>query len=1187
MNPRHPIAAAGRAVGKAMNLALTAALLGAAGGTARAKDRRTYFDEPMLSRMRGKLARHEWARNQAQSLAKSAQWLARKSDEELWDFVPPPEQLRAINVCIGHDCPFCGDKITRQAGHYPWKMDRDKPFKVTCPVCKRTFPENDFEPWNTAGLEGNPETGERIVDQGLGWVGSDGRRYYFVSYFIFWQRWVRDILGGMATLSRAYVVTGDAVFGRKCAILLAKVASMYGRFDYRKQGYHEGRFNVPGRISDRIWSTGDDTKIALAYDAVFPIFDDPELLAFLAGKGIGEPRRLIEKDMLYLMVDDVMSGRVAGNMGMHQHTLCCLAIVLDNHDPDKGPTTAAMRDWIMSGPGRVEDLLWNGFWREGLGSESSPSYSSSWCRNFYRIAELLPKLGVDIWGNPKLKKMADVGIDTIIAGRFSPDIGDSGGLKGSGPIALSAELQGRAFTRYGDPRHAQALARIKATSRDLFNDWFDEEEVARVVADRGTEIELNTRNLGGYGLAILEGGTGEQRRGVSMYYGYAGGGHGHHDRLNIQMWAFGRPMLPEDGYPFPFTRPDFWRWRNTDTVKHYCVVVDESVQTTQYAGQLNTLAATPSVQLMDASAEEAYPQRVSLYRRTSALIDISPANSYLLDIFRVRGGTQHDWSFHGPAFFQLSLEGGGLGPARKKGTLAGRDVPFGHRPNPRVRNGFAPDLRDGEGLLGPGPYRELSRRGWALFGECVLTRKPGSSIRVPVRDIPAGPVRLFLRIYDYNKGKNEVRIELGGSEAVLECSPSGTVGYRWISAAVDLAEAPAEAVLTGTIVGQTYIQTDACIISRDADSLRPPPILGETSGYHGLYNVRRMRPAGDWLAKWRKADEDLSLTMRMPAGCVAEVVVADASPELQPGNPETIQYVLGRNLLSDEEMKTGRELFSKYVAVIEPHRGAASIQDIDYLRCATAGPETVGLLVRRQGAIDLVHSATNAEEQCRWEGGDEPFQVAAEFALITLGENGIERAVVVNGTMLRYGDFSLQPEPPTAGTVVAVDAANNSIRIDAELANPDALKGRVILLGNDLHQSSHTIARAERVGDGTAAIHFGDALFIVGMGVVEGTDAAGGWIQADRPLVGYGRVDGGRHDGRWLYNADRTEAMRIITTEGRRFRVDTAGRDPGAVFRPDTSDGRRIYWISDVGPGDTCRIPAVTYYARTGPDKAD
>ncbi len=58
-----------------------------------------------------------------------------------------------------------------------------------------------------------------------------------------------------------------------------------------------------------------------------------------------------------------------------------------------------MRDWIKRG-GEVEYLLWNGFYRDGHGGESSPSYSAGWCVNFYTIARLLPKLGVEIWEPP-------------------------------------------------------------------------------------------------------------------------------------------------------------------------------------------------------------------------------------------------------------------------------------------------------------------------------------------------------------------------------------------------------------------------------------------------------------------------------------------------------------------------------------------------------------------------------------------------------------------------------------------------------------------------------------------------------------------------------------------------------------------------------------------------------------------
>ena len=1016
-------------------LMLTALLL--SGAAVSGKDGRTYYDTEMMAKVKATIAQHDWAKAQVAAARSAAAWYLDRSDQELWDFVPPAEQLRAINVCIAHDCPFCGDEITRKAGHYPWRMDRDKPFKLECPVCKRVFPENDFEPWNTEGLEGKPESGETIIDKGLGWIGPDKRRYYFVPYYIFWQRWVRDIIHGMAALSRAYLLTAEPAYARKCAVIMARVASQYERFDYRVQCYHEGRFNVTGRISDHIWTTGDDSRITLAYDGVHPIFkQDAELLQFLREKGIANPMRTIEDGMLKLMADDVMGGKTAaGNMGAHQKTLAYLAIVLNNDDPAKGVTTEQMRDWIMRGPGRVEDLLWNGFWRDGLGGESSPSYSSGWCTSFYTLAEVLPRIGVDIWGNPKLKKMADIGIDMTVAGAFCPNPGDSGGLNASGPVALSASLQGPAFMHYRDPRHAKALKRMNAKSRDVFQDDFDEADVEKVVAEHGTDMGWRTRSIGGFGLAILESGTGDHRRAVSMYYGYAGGGHGHRDRLNIQMWAHGHAVLPEDGYPFPFTRPDFYNWRGFGTVKHYCVVVDERTQTTLHAGHLNTLAACAEMQLMDGSAEVAYEGLVSLYRRTAALIDISDLDSYLLDIFRVRGGKQHDWCFHGPPFPEFAVTGGQLGPVQAKGTLAGEDIAFGAK-----------------------------------------------------------------------------------SDAV-KC------------------------------------------------------------GFHGLFNVRRLRPEGMWSATWRKPDHDLGLTMTMPAGCAGEVITADAQPELQPGNPDIIQYVLGRNIAPADAAAANGGLLSKYVAVVEPHRGTAAVTAVELLHSDRAPAEAVGVIVRRQGAVDLIHSSPLSGEPCEWQTPDGTFTVVAEFAMLTLDERGIRRAVVVNGTLLRYGAFSLHPAPALQGSVIAVDHAHNTIAVDQALPLPDAVRAQVIIVGNELHSTNYTIREA-RVSQGRTLVDLGDVLCLVGMGEVAATDRAAGSVTSDRNLAGYGRTDGGRHAGRWLYNESRTEGFRIASVSGKTIQVEGLDGDPDAVFSDADGDGRRQYWISDIGPGDTFRIPTTTSYAR-------
>ena len=1156
------------------------------GGAACAKSARTYYDEEMMGRVREKIEQHEWAREQVAGAKSSCAWLVEISDQELWDFMPPPEQIRAINVCIAHDCPTCGDEITRQAGHYPWIMSRDRPFKVKCPVCDKEFPSNDFEPWNLGGMKGEPETGPEPTDKGLGWLGPDGRRYYFVAYYIYWQRWARDILTGISSLARAYLLTDEPVYAHKCALMLTKIASEYERFDYENQAYHEGQSGIPGRISDRIWSTGDDSKMALAYDAIWPALgEDGELAAFIKAKGIEEePRAVIEGKLLRVMADDVMRGFVAGNMGAHQKTLCHLAIVLDNDDPEKGPTTAEMREWIMSGPGRVEDLLWNGFWREGLGGEASPSYSSGWCHSFYEIAELLPRLGVDIWSNPKLKKMADIGLELTVAGRFCPSIGDCGSPRGSGKVAWSASLQGPAFTHYKDPRHAKALSLMGASSKDLWRHLFDEEEVAEVVAREGTDLGLKTRNLGGYGVAILESGEGEHRRGVSMYYGDASGGHGHYDRLNIEMFAHGRAALSEDGYPTPFTRPNFHEWRRANTVRHYCVMVDEMPQQSLHAGDLNTLAGSPGLQLMDASAEIAYGGLASLYRRTTALVDISDEGSYLVDIFRVRGGAQHDWCFHGPPFPEFSVSGGELGPAQEKGTLAGEDVPWGGRPPTVTARGQALDLVRAEGLL-PGEYPEPSKKGWAVFGQCILTRCEGAQVRLKTaQEVPAGKVKVFMRIYDYNEGSNSVGISLGDVAGQLRCEPSGTVGYRWITAVYELPQPISEVTLAASELGQMYIQIDNLVISRDLRLEVPRVRSGASSGFQALFNVRRMSPEGAWSATWRKPDEDLALTMTMPAGCTQEVIAADGKPEAQPGIPETIQYVLGRNVLADERADTDEELLSKYIAIAEPHRGDPSVTGVQHLRGANVSEETVGLAVQRGGAVDLIHSSLDPTQQCEWEAPAGGLVCTGEFGLVTVDEEGVKRACLVNGTLLRYGQFALEAGPSPEGTVLSVDHERNAITIDAALAAPEACRDAVVILGNELNRTSYTTTDVE-VGDGRTVLGFGDVLFIIGMGEVAETDQAAKTVTSDRKLTGYGRVDGGRHAGRWLFNEDKSRGFRIAAIKGTRFELDGVEGDLEAIFADTDGDGRRVYWISDIGPGDTFRIPATTYAERVEPGR--
>ena len=81
--------------------------------------------------------------------------LARATDRELWDFVPPADLKRA--VFLGPNdvgCPVHGKEIFRVGGgFYPWKYSAGKPWKVQCPVGGEYYPTNDFGAYFEAGMK--------------------------------------------------------------------------------------------------------------------------------------------------------------------------------------------------------------------------------------------------------------------------------------------------------------------------------------------------------------------------------------------------------------------------------------------------------------------------------------------------------------------------------------------------------------------------------------------------------------------------------------------------------------------------------------------------------------------------------------------------------------------------------------------------------------------------------------------------------------------------------------------------------------------------------------------------------------------------------------------------------------------------------------------------------------------------
>ena len=652
------------------------------GGVLHAKSLPQMHTSEEVAHVRRLCVTENWAiEKREKAEAAAARWVS-MSDDALWEFIPEAELPRALNVAFGEGCPVHGREVFKHGGHYPWIMSKDKPFKVTCPVGNETYPSNDYETFLKGGRKESLDTTQPYVDDGFGYVAPDGKRYWFVGTYLFWHRWRAEIMGGIGALTDAYLLTGEEQYAHKLGVWLGRLIEVYPAMDYSTQAYHNGKWpaEINGRIFDYVWENRTITAMARAYDALRNVLpEDKELVRFLGDRGISDLNAEFEREVLQFMACDVMEGRIRGNM-YYQPTLATLAIVLHNDDASKGATTEQMIEWILHGGGEIESILYNGFDRDGAGGESAPGYSSSWNANFSLLADDLIRLGYDVTKNSRWRQLARFPYNLRVAGDFAPRIGDSGGTihcsKGSKNL-INTRILRFGYEHFDDPQCAQLLLEHGSFEPSLWGKSLDKADVARVAASAADQTDQRTRDLGGYGLAVFDTGEGAARRGATLYYGGPDAWHGHRDRLTISYHAYGMDFLTEMGYPSHWDAKGERFTRGMPS--HYVAMIDQKGAENKKSGFLDFFAAGRRVRAIRARAETVYPNDAERYNRTFVMIDVGD-DSFLLDLFQVKGGALHDYHFHGLPFGDFSTSGLTLKEVQKGGTLFGEDVAWGAGP---------------------------------------------------------------------------------------------------------------------------------------------------------------------------------------------------------------------------------------------------------------------------------------------------------------------------------------------------------------------------------------------------------------------------------------------------------------------------------------------------------------------------
>ena len=488
---------------------------------------------------------------------------------------------------------------------------------------------------------------------------------------------------------------------RKAALLLDRVADVYPEMNYlplHKLGFQHSQGGTgEGRIQGCIWETGAGQKFARVYDLIYDgIQDDNALVTFCSQRAeqykLGDKRSIsaicqhIEDHLLLEILSACRDGRIRGNTGMTHACQATTAIALDREE-----VTREWLDWLFDPryPGEynpskdpVPWVLVEGLDRDGMGGECG-AYGFIWTRFMQDLAEILSSYpdytGQDmVAAFPKLKQSFLVETRLNVLDAAVPNIGDSGAT-GTWGRAGSASTFMRAYRLYRDPRFARLAWREHTEHKGslrLPEDIFaaDPDALLREVEQAGQAepFQLKCDHLGRYGQAVLQTEQPADGRALWIHYGY-GKGHSHCDGLNIGLYAKNIDMLPDLGYPeYTGSWPKRGAW-TANTISHNTLLVNDTTSGYSPGGKIGLFAVQPPLRVMDVSSLTAYPGLRS-YRRTLALVDVSDIDSYVLDVFRARGGKNHRLSYHGPAE-QATVAGLPL-VSQPKGTFASPDVEF-------------------------------------------------------------------------------------------------------------------------------------------------------------------------------------------------------------------------------------------------------------------------------------------------------------------------------------------------------------------------------------------------------------------------------------------------------------------------------------------------------------------------------
>ncbi|MGB2822189.1 MAG: alginate lyase family protein, partial [Phycisphaerae bacterium] len=266
-------------------------------------------------------------------------------------------------------------------------------------------------------------------------------------------------------------------------------------------------------------------------------------------------------------------------------------------------------------------------------SDEGMWYENSWGYHFYtlsamvRIVEGARRLGIDLWGHPRLRKMFTLPARYAMADGSLPRFGDAVGPT----VAQARNYAEVAYNAFRAPELAGLLPERPTWETVMF--------ARKPAAGRASPITAS-EVFPGAGHAILRT-KGAAGLTAALTFGPYGGFHGHYDKLSFVLFGHGRELGVDPGRARSqaYRLPIHGNWYKA-TVSHNAVLVDGASQSPA-AGKLESFAATESHAAVVASCDAAYPGV-----RHRRMLCMTPAYLLVLDRLAAEKPRQFTWVYH-------------------------------------------------------------------------------------------------------------------------------------------------------------------------------------------------------------------------------------------------------------------------------------------------------------------------------------------------------------------------------------------------------------------------------------------------------------------------------------------------------------------------------------------------------------